>query len=538
LYLIAHALNWSSLVLHRYAEAMQAKENADQIIALIASSDINAALLSLESAIKNLQGVGEWQVLGAIVPEIPDALSISSPRWAGAMAKLITCSGVGDANTFFERAMQQFTIAQAPLVWLEWAFELYLQHDNLAAESLLEQIIPHLHGVALATAWRRIGLARFHSGHLAWRDCFRHAQDLLEPTQAIRLLGQVLLDHATCAYTEGATIEARDLAFDALKLLKRDSVLHVRTCILLGVILTRLLDLEAASFLEDAVERSRRGDAAVWAATALQALAFVYRIQGDWQRSEYLLQAALKRSASDYEKSSVHYALGSLYRHMNQPNFARRELREVTHQYFQNAVSLEQAALELEDVRIEIAQGWLSQVQQPRGGDFEQALILQAEFARLNHDPAIMCQYLKQLNTTSRVAREEVHRFKDLFCAAKELDLDNPIPLLYISRRSVQVRVSHGVEVFINGKRVRSIAPHSRSGALLVELIRPHPHVSRMDTLIDSLYPTSQKRASRIAALKSVKDTLLGQLCWAGAITQLRTAYALDDQTDWQLIEI
>jgi tetratricopeptide (TPR) repeat protein len=514
----------------------------DSVRATIRDGDLDGALRYLETTLATVQSAGDWTVLGTLVPDLELHIALSSPRWAAATAKLVTCGGHGNPEGFFRRAIATYSAHRAPGLWLEWGFELYLSARTEEAEVVLERVLPRLRGEALGQAWRRLGLTRFARHRADWPVCFERALAAFNAPRSGRARGQVLLDHATCLYTDGATLEARDLALEALPLFKRDPLLRTRALILVGVILTRLLDPEAATFLEQAEVNTRTGHATVWRAQALQSLAFAHRVRGDWSRSEYRLRQALETCHAERERASVRYALGSLYRQMNQPNLARREFAEVTHADFAEAVTLERAALELEAVsngtgRLEVARSELSTMTALRGGDLALWRVLRAELARRENDRETMLRELWALDPRSRVAREEVRRFPALFDAARASKLEVPRPLERVRRRDVQVYTTGSLRVYVDGRRVERIAPESRSGALLLRLLCSPGLVCDIDALRQALYPEKarQSRDATAAALRSLARTLEDQLGWRGAVTKLRGAYALDDATTWSL---
>jgi hypothetical protein len=205
---------------------------------LLDRQDTNGAFLVLKEAIGRVQSASEWATLGEVIQKIPESLWQTQPTWAALVAKLVTCTGQRNPDAFFQEAIGSFTIQQAPELWLEWAFELYLSQKIEMAKKILSDVLPLLSGYALATAWRRLGLTQAYLNQSDWKNSFHQALKLL-PFHARRLRGQVLLDQATCAYTNGYTLEARDLASKAVGLLSSDAVLRTRCRILQGVIISR-----------------------------------------------------------------------------------------------------------------------------------------------------------------------------------------------------------------------------------------------------------------------------------------------------------
>jgi hypothetical protein len=146
-----------------------------------------------------------------------------------------------------------------------------------------------------------------------------------------------------------------------------------------------------------------------------------------------------------------------------------------------------------------------------------------------------MIEHLEGLPVSMVYVREEVAVWPELLAALNEMGRVAPVPLVILSRTTVDVRAAGVLRVEVNQQPV-ALPPTGRTAELLVYLLE-HGGQATLERLMDALAPEATSKRERERARKALwnaVERLREALGWPGSVQALGSAYRLDPGVTWQ----
>ena len=402
---------------------------------------------------------------------------------------------------------------------------------------LLKRIWADLSEETLGFAWRTQAQALSALGLPGWEEAFRQAGKRLSGRRRSLCLAEqgYVYDRA------GRGIEARMAWREALSGLT-DDVFHLAWLRFnLGMSSFRDGAPEAEHHLLTLTELARQAPARPFASRAWSGLGTFRRLHGEWQRAEAAYREAVRLAGADQDDELQAWrGIGHLRRLQGLPEASLEDFGRAV------ALSASPGSPRTHWIHIDVAAVWaqlgepdraeqeLALGGQPEGVDGARAALVQAEVARQCGDDLGALQVFRTIDLRATWAREERHCFPALFALAESRELPLPVPLVYVQRTQVEVRVLGVLTVQVNGRVVR-LSPTGRAAELLVLLLESGQSNSvSTEVLVGLLYPDADpKSAAPRKQISALARSLWQRLGWPGSVIATRGAYALDPETDW-----
>lgn len=405
------------------------------------------------------------------------------------------------------------------------------------ASETLHRVLEHLSGPWLALAHQRL-IWTAHHLRRPWDTHLEAARHGL----AGRGLGLALLDAAECAYSDNDLALSQRLTLEALPLLRGDTLHHAQAHLRLGFDLLRGGDLGAETHFLRGYQETLKAEGKALRAKALNGLAALRRVQGEWRIAlEYYRRASKAAIDADdtHELELASLNTARTQRLSGNPRAAIQTLETALRQGVKHPdmFRLELAAALLVCGETRTVSTLLEQSRDVYGADRFLYAILAAELARGNGQYGQVLELLRGVPMTERLAREEVTHFPELFAWAAAQGLHVPEPLPFPVKTVVRiVQTSRTkLQVFVNERRVPQLEDTQDAAALLRLLRTPNTPVKTDDlaVAIFALEEIEQIESGFRDLTNKIVSRLRHKLGYPESVRHDRHAYWLDADTIW-----
>ncbi|RDI95457.1 helix-turn-helix domain-containing protein [Meiothermus sp. QL-1] len=410
------------------------------------------------------------------------------------------------------------------MLYRSWALLQVQRYEE--ALGLLEEIRGDLEPshLGLWLRYRASALARLNRP--GWQQGFEAARAHLQGAS----LGRCLIEWAYHLHQEGHLAQARSLWAEALAYLEADPYYQAWAHHSLGITVLHSRPEEAEHHLLQAVELSRRKEAAAFRARALCGLAATRRVMGEWERALHSYRAAAKAASEADDRREAHWGMGFTLRLMKRPSEALAQFWQAHAAEPADYLYVDIALAHLMLGDLESAEVALGQARQIDRKSAMKALLARAELARQKGQPKTLAALLGEIDWQQPWIREEKPCLEALFTLAEQqgyLEPQEPRKEALV----VEVQASGVLQVRVNGREV-PLSPTSRAAEILVLLLE-HGGESTLDALMDHLFPEETDRQKARRAIWPHLGRLREALGWAQSVEARGGTYRLDPRAQW-----
>jgi tetratricopeptide (TPR) repeat protein len=505
------------------------------------------AYATLERAVNDLRQARAWRVLRQIweVPqaqggkrfEVDHPALVAERPWRILIARILTgCQDEDELETWVQRCFNATGQLEPELVVMR-AFALICAGAYRDVQSSLQAVLSQLEGYWLGVAHQRL-LWAAHRLHEPWDHHVLEARACLQD----RALGLMLLDAATCAYSEHRDALAHSFALEALEFLAGDAYHATWANLQIGLNLLRETDPTAETYFRTALALTQQSAAHPLRAKALASLGALRRVQGEWRIALELYRRAEQFAMKDsdaLELLGIRLNAARTLRLAGRPEESIERLLEALAASPQHAdaLRLELSAAYLRVGRDDAARAALERIEAVFGADVYLRTMLEAELWRRSGRVEEARNRLERVPMTTRVTREESRQFPDLFDLIPDLEA-RPIPLEYPERTVVRVLKTSNLQVFVNDRSLEGFEEDTQDVAAFLHLLRtPNTRVKTDDLAVAlfALEDIEQLETEFRDLTNKIVARLRHKLGYAESVRQDRRSYWLDPDTTWSL---
>jgi tetratricopeptide (TPR) repeat protein len=498
------------------------------------------ALKILQNAADNIRQTRDWLVLRQIWEQPQqegdpvftfEPVLLGQASWRILIGRILAgCEDNKTLGGWLSECLQKTGRLEPELVVLK-AFVLICAGENIEAKRSLEAVLPELTGYWLGLAHQRLLWAQ-HRLQQPWEH---HLLELRQHLEA-RALGLALLDVATCAYSDNHDKLAQTIAEEALEYLKDDAYHKARTNLQIGFNLLRVCNPNAEINFTESLTETFKPQGKPLRAKALAGIAAFRRFQGEWRISlEYYGRAYTTATEIKdiYEQHQIMLNKARTYRLSGNCNEAINILKDTLEQRPKDPSDfwLEMTAANLKLENNHEAQENFAHVTQVFGADVYLKTILEAELLRKSDKPQLALDLIRSLPFETRVVREEVTQFEELFSLLAE----RPKSLTYPEQTVIRVVTKPKLQVFVNGREIPKLTDKQDAIALIYMMNFPNKRINT-DELAMAVFDFetyTENEDSFRDLTNRIIDRLRYKLEYPESIRDDRKSYWLDPETIW-----
>jgi tetratricopeptide (TPR) repeat protein len=508
-------------------------EVIESVGALVADARFDAALRTLELAVRGARDFQEHEELLVALEDVPVEVRSRDAAWAVLTARSLCNARQPQALLAFTTKAIKANGVNNPLLlaFHGWAsVQMGLYADGLACA---ETALRDLPDADAGFAWRVKAEALACLNRDGWREAFELACSRLTG----RALGTCLMEYGHHLDSALDVLMARRVRQNALGLMSGDSYYTAWLHFELGRSYVREVDPQAESHMLEAQAWARKARAGAFASRAALGVGLVRRVMGEWSRAEASYKEAIKLASEPFDLQQALRGLGHTLRLAGQPSLALEPLLEAarcrpsasgTSWVFADVAA---AHAQLQDQAS--ALDALERAGDLHGEDQERACIVRAELSRQNNRADAALEALRGVRLDTLWAREERACFPAVFALGEAMGLGTPEALPRPDGLRVEVNALGVLRVRVNGRDV-PIRPVSRTGELLVLLLE-RGRTETVERLLLALFPdlTGSQRRPKSQALSGLVRELRDALGWERSVVALGGAYRLDPDAQW-----